>query len=371
MAVSPLFRPKPLIRSLFMAKPRVFTHPDTQAGCYHVVSRIVDRQFRFGDQEKEAFARMMKAFAAFHQVEILTYCLMGNHFHLLISVPQRPEGFDVPFEDLFTLWQRAVGEAWNKGQQRQFEIWREAGADEGVEQWRQRMLGRMFSLSEFMKALKQRFTQWYNRRHERTGTLWEGRYKSVIVQDEERALRTMATYIDLNPVRAGVTEDPGTWRWSGYAEAMRGDGQAMENIARLTGATAARVQGQGLNGPAPAETPVQRKRRQLKALIHYRQMLGMAGRPRVTEDGKVFRRGVSAKVQARLEGDAGVRREQLMKRVRHFTDGVILGSRAFIDGWFREHRAWFGGKSQTERKTGARRIGKDWREIYSLRQLRQ
>jgi len=56
-----------------MAKPRVFTDAATQAGVYHVVSRIVDRRFRFGDQEKEAFARMMKAFAAFHQVEIFTY----------------------------------------------------------------------------------------------------------------------------------------------------------------------------------------------------------------------------------------------------------------------------------------------------------
>jgi len=47
-----------------------------------------------------------------------------------------------------------------------------------------------------MKALKQRFSQWYNRRKGRTGVLWEGRYKSVIVQDETKALRTMATYTE-------------------------------------------------------------------------------------------------------------------------------------------------------------------------------
>ncbi len=354
-----------------MAKPRVFTHPGTQSGVYHVVSRIVDRQFRLGEVEREAFARMMKAFAAFHQVEILTFCLMGNHFHLLIRVPQRPAGFDVPFEELMALWQRAVGEAWNKGMQRQFEIWQEAGGDEAIEQWRQRMLSRMFSLSEFMKALKQRFTQWYNRRNERTGTLWEGRYRSVIVQDEASALRTMATYIDLNPVRAGLTDDPGTWRWSGYSEAMTGEAQAMENIAQITGATAERVQGCGPGAPAPVETPAQRRRRHLKALVHYRQMLGVAGRPRTSEAGHVIRRGVSAKAQSRLEREHGLRREQVMKRVQHFTRGVVIGSRTFIDEWFSRNRGWFDGRSRSSRKTGARKIRSDWKHLYNLRHLRE
>ena len=354
-----------------MAKPRVFAQPDTQSGVYHIVSRIVDRQFRFGEQEKEAFARMMKAFAAFHQVEILTYCLMGNHFHLLVRVVPRPEGFDVPLEELLVLWQNAVGEAWNKGMERQFEIYRQNGSEAAIEEWRQRMLGRMFSLSEFMKALKQRFTQWYNRRNERSGTLWEGRYKSVIVEDEESALRTMATYIDLNPVRAGLTEDPGTYRWSGYAEAMAGNERAMENIAQITGATAERVLGRGLGDAAPVETAAQRRRRHLKALVHYRQMLGLAGRPRVREDGTQVRRGVSDRVQARLASEHGLRREQVMKRVQHFTRGVIIGSRAFIDEWFERNRAWFGGASREKRQTGARKISKDWKILYNLRQLRE
>lgn len=114
-----------------------------------------------------------------------------------------------------------------------------------------------------------------------------------------------------------------------------------------------------------------RKRRQLRALIHYRQMLGVAGRPRVREDGKTVRRGVSERVQKRLESETGVRREQLMKRVKHFTHGVIIGSRSFIDDWFERNRGWFGGKSQTERKTGARSIAKGWKDLYNLRQLKE
>jgi REP element-mobilizing transposase RayT len=368
-----------------MAKPRVFTHSGSQAGVYHLVSRIVDRQFLFGDAEKEAFGRMMRAFAAFHQVEILTYCLMSNHFHLLVRVPHRPAGFDLPLGEVLARWQDAVGDAWNRGLTRQFAAWQENGSEAAVEEWRQRMVGRMFSLTEFMKALKQRYTQWYNRRSGRRGTLWEGRYKSVIVEDEASALRTMATYIDLNPVRAGIVSDPGDYRWSGYAEAMSGNATAQEGIARITGATAERTHGAFPNQhlrpsadpapsespivPATVETPAQRRRRHLRALVHYREMLGVAGRPRQNAAGETIRRGLSEKVQARLASGSGVKREQLLRRVRHFTDGVILGSRAFIDQWFQANRPWFTGRSAATRQTGARPINKDWKHLYNLRQL--
>ena len=356
-----------------MAKTRVFTNPGTgaQTGVCHVVSRFVDRRKIFGDEEREVFRAMMGASAAFHQVEILTFCLMGNHFHLLIRVPERPAGFEVPLEQMMGMMDRAVGSERMKVLRSQFRVWERCGGEAAIEEWRQRMLARMFSLSEFMKALKQRFSQWYNRRKGRTGVLWEGRYKSVIVQDEEKALRTMATYTDLNPVRAGMVEDPADYRWSGYAEAMAGKAEAMEGIALVTGAMAERMLGRGLGEAAPVETSGQRKRRHLRALVHYRQMLGIAGRPRVQEDGTVVRRGVSEKVQERLAQESGVRREQLLKRVRHFTDGVVLGSREFINGWFERNRAWFGGKSQTGRTSGARKIGKGWDKLYNLRQLRE
>ena len=353
-----------------MAKPRVFTHSDTHAGAYHLVSRVVDRNFIFGEAEKEAFVRMMRAFAAFHQVQILTFCVMSNHFHLLVRVPQRPEGFDMPMEEVQSRWQAAVGQAWHKGVMRQFETYRDNGSEAAIEEWRQRMLGRMFSLTEFMKALKQRFTQWYNRRSDRKGTLWEGRYKSVIVEDEIAALRTMSTYIDLNPVRAGMVSDPGDYRWCGYAEAMAGKEDALDGIIAITRATPANIYGQALGAPAPVESAKQRRTRRLRALVSYRQMLGLAGRPRKTEDGRIVRKGLSEKTVQRLEKEQGVRREQLLRRVRHLTEGVILGSREFINDWFQRNRAWFGGASGEKRETGARKISKDWRNLYNLRELR-
>ena len=60
------------------------------------------------------------------------------------------------------------------------------------------------------------------RRHGRKGTLWEDRFRSVLVEGAGLALATMAAYIDLNPVRAGMVEDPKDYRWSGYGAAMAG-----------------------------------------------------------------------------------------------------------------------------------------------------
>ena len=62
---------------------------------------------------------------------------------------------------------------------------------------------RFCDVSVWTKEVKQRFSKWLNKRRERRGTLWMEKFKSVLVQDGE-ALRTMALYIDLNPVRAGI-----------------------------------------------------------------------------------------------------------------------------------------------------------------------
>jgi hypothetical protein len=83
-----------------------------------------------------------------------------------------------------------------------------AWEDEAAEELKQRVMARMWDVSAFMKLLKQRFTQWYNRRKGRKGTLWEERFKSVLVDGAGDVLATMAAYIDLNPVRAGLVEDP-------------------------------------------------------------------------------------------------------------------------------------------------------------------
>jgi len=76
----------------------------------------------------------------------------------------------------------------------------------------------------FMKALGQRYVQYVNRVYRRSGTLWEGRFRSCPIQ-EEAYLLACQRYIELNPVRAGMVEHPGEYRWSSY----RANGQGEDN----------------------------------------------------------------------------------------------------------------------------------------------
>lgn len=73
-----------------------------------------------------------------------------------------------------------------------------------------------------MKALGQRYVQYVNRVYRRSGSLWEGRYRSCIAQDE-RYLLLCQRYIELNPVRAGMVEHPAEYRWSSYRANAQGE----------------------------------------------------------------------------------------------------------------------------------------------------
>ncbi len=59
---------------------------------YHVVSRVVDRRFVFGDVEREHFRMLMRMQENFSGCRVLSYCIMSNHFHILLEVPPMPEG---------------------------------------------------------------------------------------------------------------------------------------------------------------------------------------------------------------------------------------------------------------------------------------
>lgn len=198
---------------------------------YHCVSRVVDRRFVFGDEEREHFRMFMRMQENFSGCRVLSYCVMSNHFHILLDVPPAravvldDEGL---LKRLSTLYSEAFVATVAK------ELG-EARAEENgahVAEIYARFTYRMHNLSEFMKTLLQRFTCWFNRTHKRTGTLWEQRYKSLIVQSGDAA-RTMAAYIDLNAVRAGMVTDPAEYRWSSYGEAIGGGMKGNGKKARM------------------------------------------------------------------------------------------------------------------------------------------
>jgi len=323
---------------------------------YHCMSRIVDRRFLLEEGERDQFEKFMDEYARFCGITVLTHCVMNNHFHLLLLVPKAPET-PLSDEELLTRIEALSGSPGSKATRQQLELFRQRDQPQAAEALRQRFLVRMWDLSSFMKSLKQRFSQWYNKTHDRRGTLWEGRFKSLLVQSEGDALAAMAAYIDLNSLRAGLTEDPATYRWCGYARACQGDIAAQQSLRRVI-AGAQRVDPQTLSLQ--------------QALDQYRCWLMVKGEQNEGTDaqGRPLRRGFSPEAVLEVLRHKGrvALNDYVQLRVRYFVDGLVMGSRAYINEVFEKARHRFGPK----RKDGARRMrGVESKELYVLRDLKR
>ncbi|MCW5557595.1 MAG: chemotaxis protein CheW, partial [Verrucomicrobiae bacterium] len=226
--------------------------------------------------------------------------------------------------------------------------WQAQGDTQSPEQLRQRLWTQMLDLSQFMKLLKQRFSQWFNKVHERRGTLWEERFKSVLIEGPGPALATVAAYIDLNPVRAGLVDDPKDYRWCGYAEAVADRAGAREGLATAFSSTPDTV------------------------LAEYRQWLFAHGEEEqegTDADGHPLRRGIRREAVLQvLAANGKVSTPELLRlRVRYLSDGAILGGREFINRLFERHRDRFGPR----RTSGARPIREAHEvSLHALRALR-
>lgn len=129
---------------------------------HHVLLRGNNREAIFVDREdREFFLALLVEHARRERVQVHAYVLMDNHLHLLLT-PQQDGG-----------------------------------------------------LSRLMQALGRAYVRRFNARHGRSGTLWEGRYRSTVIEGERYLLACMA-YIDLNPVRAGLVHAPQEYAWSSH-----------------------------------------------------------------------------------------------------------------------------------------------------------
>jgi len=140
----------------------------------HVVQRGINREpCFFADEDYHFYLHWLQKSAGDWHCAIHAYVLMTNHVHLLVTA-DRPDG-----------------------------------------------------IAKLMQSIGRRYVQYINRSYRRTGSLWEGRFKSSLVQVEEYLLTCMR-YIELNPVRANMVNDPAQYRWSSYRH--NGLGQADDRI---------------------------------------------------------------------------------------------------------------------------------------------
>lgn len=347
--------PYPAARSWSGGRRRILGKGALESYTYHVMSRTCGGEVFFDDVEKEALRRLLWKMAEFSGVRLVTYCIMGNHFHALVEVPKREiwlerfageGGEEKLFEHLRTLYSREfVGLL-----KQEIQELRRLGMDALALAKLEAIKKRFCELSIFVKEVKERYSRWFNKRRGRKGTLWMDRYKSVMVEGKGEPLHTMAAYIDLNPIRAGLVDDPKDYRWCGYAEAVSGSRRAQRGLSKVT---AKPVDGWDQAGGAEA----------------YRCLLFSSGvEIKDAQNETVVRHGVTAdEVRQVLKENGKLSNAEMVRlRVRCFSDGLVLGSKEFVESAFIENRDKFGPK----RRDGARKVSAAESPLYSLRRLR-
>jgi REP element-mobilizing transposase RayT len=352
---------------------------ETKPAIYHCIARVVDRRFAFGPEDKEQFRIYMRMMENFSGCRVLAYCVMCNHFHLLLEVPPRPRAAlsdEQLLKRLGSLYSQAFVATVARELAEARRVVAQGLARDGeayVQRIHERFTYRMHDLSEYMKTLLQRFTRWHNKRTKRCGNLWEETFKSLIVEDG-LAARTMAAYIDLNPVRAGMVPDPAEYRWSSYGEAMGATGRS--GAKAKAGLVRAIMADKGWEADARHWAG--------KVSKMYRMLLLQEGQEKskevVTAQGqvakKVLKMGMDPAVaDLELEQLAAARdvalRKVLRWKIRYFTDGAVVGSREFVEAVFDQCRERFGPK----RRSGARKMRGNAagasNVLWTVRDLRQ
>ncbi len=201
---------------------------------HHIVNRIAHRVFFLRDEERNDFIEMMRRVADFTGIQLLGWCVMSNHFHILAYLPERKE------VDETEIVRRVGVLKGTKGVEallaKLAELRRLAvGAEEQVNRLLERYRRRMFDMGSFMKILKQWFTEEYNRRSAHVGTLWESTYIDRAVALKSADMSNVLAYICLNPIRGGLCAGYDEYAWSSLCAATRGDPLAINGLKFVYG----------------------------------------------------------------------------------------------------------------------------------------
>lgn len=297
---------------------------DGEKTAYHVMSRTALPDYPFEDVEKDAFVKILKRLARVYFAEIHGYAVMGNHFHVLVTM--RPEG--------------QYGDAEIKERYRHY-YGEEAVFPMGrIGHFRRKWA----SLSEFVRELKQTFTRFYNKRHGRRGTLWGERFKSVMMERGETLINCLA-YIDLNAVRAGLVERPEDYRWCSMGYHAQ-TGNADDFLSTDFG-----LYGFGEFGDK------ERFRRYRRYVYEEGALERTDGKSKrhIPEDAIQKERGRNYQLSPA---------DRFLKRTRYFTDSGIIGSKAFVSGKYGKFKDLF----QTKHEKKPKRV-KGFGGLYSLKRL--
>ncbi len=272
-----------------------------ESALYHVMSRSALDKYPFKDADKDEFVELLKKFSRIYFVEILGYCIMGNHWHGLIKVNTDSSYTDADVKKRYALMY---------GKDAAFE-----------EEWIPHYREKWSSLSKFMQEVKQTFSRYFNKKYNRRGTLWGERFKSVLVENGETLVNCLA-YIDLNPLRAGLVKRPEDYRWNtlGYhMQTGNKDGFLSFDFGMK-------------------EFGVKNKKERIR---RYRRYVYEAGA--IERSDKPGSKVIDDKVlnKERKKEFKTDRIDRFKNRTRYFTDSGIIGTKEFVSHHYKQFKDRF------------------------------
>ena len=288
---------------------------------YHIITKTTLPGFILGNVEKDYLVNLIKWMSDVFFVEVFGYCIMGNHFHLIIKMENAEDYTDKDLKERLALFFRKDRDV-TDGQLPYFR-------------------DKFSNLSEFVKEIKQRFSRYYNKAHNRTGYFWGDRFKSVILENGDTLINCLA-YIDLNPVRAGIVGKPEDYRWSsiGYHVQTGNKDSFLSTDLGLM-----------------AYNEMDEKER----FADYREYLYEKG-GLDTEKGASIDEGIIAKERGKNYELTPM--DRLRFKTRYFTDSGIIGTKSFVSRYYEMFKDNFGSKHIKKPK----KI-KGFNEVYSLKRL--
>ncbi len=227
---------------------------------------------------------IIRLFAKVYCCEVLGFSIMGNHYHFVVymEAPRALTRKELR-ERALMLYKETVLDGWLAANWERFQ-------------------SRIFDVSELMRSLQSKIARWYNLTNSRRGRFWADRFKSVLLENEKTVFDCLL-YVELNPVRAGIVKRPEEFDGSSLYYRELKDDKWMTPITEIA------------KRPKRADAF-----RDYKACIYYRGSVP-------TKEGQV---AISKRLLADEES-RGFRAEGLFsKRIRHFTDGVVIGSEEYV-----------------------------------------
>jgi putative transposase len=297
---------------------RAWISEDT--GSYHIISRVVGDHIWFSKNEKEYFLKLLEVFASGFFVKIHSFCIMGNHFHILATGLEHDARY-ASRDELIYRYKQIYGEKLTPPEG----TYESDGTlipdeDGGTE----RLRARLGSISRFVQELKQSFSRWYNKKHGTKGYLWRDRFKGILVHNGISHLGC-SIYNDLNPVRAGLTKSPEKYRWCSLGLQARDPKRAaiLCNPKDIRDVNPLDLREFGCSLKIVAKL----KEMNLANIDIYRLLVYRSGGVEKTNKGNIPTE-LLQEIE-KLHGQLGFG-ESFRYKIKNFSEGIAIGSQAFI-----------------------------------------